>query len=311
MIDVKELKKMAEGKWLGIFENVGIILPAKLGDHGPCPCCGGTDRFRLDKDTKDGTYYCNGCGPSDGVNLVQKYLGMTLPEAIKRISEILGHVDLDSYKVTNIDDVNKRKEWLINLWKESVPLTGSCMASQYLHGRGISVSPEDVRFCPQCYNSEKQTKLPAMVAAVRDNDGRPVSIHRTYLNGPQKADVEKVKMLMPATAALRGVAIRLSSKFDVVLGVAEGIETALAASQLYDMPVWATVSTSIMESFVPPSGVKRVVIYADNDNNFAGQQSAYRLAYRLNRDGYIVNVEIPSLGDFADEVFHEYRKQLA
>jgi putative DNA primase/helicase len=69
---------------------------------------------------------------------------------------------------------------------------------------------------------------------------------------------------------LAGAAIRLTP-VSRTLGIAEGIETALAASELFEVPVWSCISTTGIESFEPPEGAEHIVIFADNDENFAGQ----------------------------------------
>ena len=68
-----------------------------------------------------------------------------------------------------------------------------------------------------------------MIAAVRDDAGL-VAVHRTFLNGATarqaKFDNPKRLLAVPETGAVRiGAANR-------VLGIAEGIETALAANQI-------------------------------------------------------------------------------
>jgi len=67
---------------------------------------------------------------------------------------------------------------------------------------------------------------------------------------------------MPAVKTVRESAIRLFEPTDDV-GVAEVIETAIAARELFGAPPWATISATIMESFVPPAGVRRLTIFAD------------------------------------------------
>ena len=60
---------------------------------------------------------------------------------------------------------------------------------------------------------------------------------------------------------------------------------------------------SFVETFEPPAGVKEVVIFADNDTNFAGQAAAYRAAHRLKLRGFAVEVCIPQEpGDWLDEL---------
>ena len=147
-----------------------------------------------------------------------------------------------------------------------------------------------------------------MVALVSGQDGKGVTLHRTYLNGTKKADLESPKKLMPHGGNMKGAAIRLFKPTDV-LGVAEGIETACAATQMFDIPTWACVSSTILESFEPPDNVRKVVIFADNDNNYVGQSAAYRLAKKLYGKPFdrIVDVQIPTLKDFNDELMHSNR----
>ena len=95
-----------------------------------------------------------------------------------------------------------------------------------------------------------------------------------------------------------GSAIRLHEPVQGVLGVAEGIETALSASQLYRCPVWALINANNLEKWMPPAGVNHIMIFGDNDLTFTGQAAAYALAKRLalmgNGDSeYKVDVLIP------------------
>src|SRR5579864_4184849 len=63
-----------------------------------------------------------------------------------------------------------------------------------------------------------------------------------------------------------------------VLGVAEGIETALAAQLLFGFPVWACLSAGQLTTFEPTIGTQRLVVCGDNDADGTGQRAAYTLA---------------------------------
>ena len=55
--------------------------------------------------------------------------------------------------------------------------------------------------------------------------------------------------------------------------------------------------------FEPPAGVGHVIIFADNDENFAGQAAAYRAAHRLALRGIEVEVVTPpAAGDWLDHL---------
>ncbi len=132
-----------------------------------------------------------------------------------------------------------------------------------------------------------------MIAMVTGPDGKPSILHRTYLTEDgRKAPVVEPRRLMPGTIA-KGAAIRLAPAGEV-LGIAEGIETALSASALFGVPCWAAVSAGMLAAWQPPSEAKRIIIFGDNDPNYAGQAAAYALAKRLGMDGRVVKVQIPA-----------------
>ena len=91
-----------------------------------------------------------------------------------------------------------------------------------------------------------------------------------------------------------------------MLGLAEGIETAIAVHQKRSIPVWATLGCTNMHDFIGiPSGVKRLLVFADNDAKFAGQAAAYALAHRLATSTSMeVTVLVPPIvgTDWLDEL---------
>ena len=310
MIDVDRVRKASIGKWRSILANLGIEVPEDPKKHGPCPACGGKDRFRFDDKDGAGTFFCNACNAGDGFHLVQRVLGISFIESCQRVSDVIG---ISDFVKPNQEKPVDFKKLLIDLWKSSNPITGSDQASTYLHARGISLTPENVRFCPECYESETKSRIPAMVALVSGSDGKGVTMHRTYLDGTKKASLESPKKLMPHRGNMKGAAIRLFKPADV-LGVAEGIETACAATQMFDIPTWACVSSTILESFIPPQEIKKIVIFGDNDSNFTGAKSAYKLANELyTKHDKIVEVQIPVEPgwDWADALAHQVTRNAA
>ena len=141
-----------------------------------------------------------------------------------------------------------------------------------------------------------------MLAVVRDAEGKPLSLHRTFLHDDSKAPVECPRKLMPGLLS-EGYAIRLGPA-NRVLGVAEGIETALAAAVLYELPVWAAVNSGNLAKWWPPEGTEEVLILGDAATKFGGQAAAYALAHRLAVKGIEVTVRLPeTLGlDWNDEL---------
>jgi putative DNA primase/helicase len=88
--------------------------------------------------------------------------------------------------------------------------------------------------------------------------------------------------------------VALSDYTSGPLGIAEGIETAMGASAIFDLPVWAAISAGMMAKWVPPEGCDEVAIFGDNDPKFGGQSAAYTLAHRLATKSNIkVTIHIP------------------
>lgn len=289
------------GKWRGILASLGLPDDVLKDKHGPCPMCGGTDRFRWDNKDGRGTYYCNQCGSGDGWDLLMGFREWKFAQAADAVREVCGRAAPDPVRTQRTDE--KKREDIRKLWKQSTPVTKGNLVDRYLNTRGVSeaVYPRSLRFCERCWFEEK-IYYPAMLALVEDADGNPVTLHRTWLahDGSGKAPVDEPRRIMPATVPA-GSAIRLGEAGEV-LGVAEGIETALCAMSRFEIPVWSCISSSIMSKWEPPPGVEEVVIFADNDRKFGGQAAAYNLAHRLSVKGLRVSVKVPKLmgSDWAD-----------
>lgn len=135
--------------------------------------------------------------------------------------------------------------------------------------------------------------LRAMLAPVVALDGELRSVHRTYFG-----DVPSRKKLTETIDTVNGCAVRLFG-LETTLGIAEGIETALAAHELFGVPTWAALTAGSVEKFDVPAGVECLVIFGDNDATFTGQAAAYALANRLacKRREIAVTVEIPPAVD--------------
>lgn len=301
MLPVREI---ARGKWPGILKQLGMEERYLKNQHGPCPLCGGRDRYRFDDLEGNGTYFCSSCGAGDGIKLVMLFKNVDFKNAAMQVESAAGFVKQEKYDTKKTDE-QKRKA-LNAVWAESVPVVHGDPVCEYLESRGIVLSyiPPSLRFSPRLkYYRDDQTlegHYQGMLAMVTAPDGSGATIHRTYLNGKNKADVPSPKKLMQGLPT-KGAAIRLSPVAETI-GVAEGIETALAASLLFGVPTWACVSANGVETFQPPEGVKRVVIFGDNDSSFVGQSAAYKLACSLVRAGIDADVRIctESGKDWAD-----------
>ena len=298
-----DVRTVAAGRWRGILAGFGIDEHALTGKHCACPLCGGKDRFRFDDKDGRGTYYCSGCGAGDGFKLAMGYTGKPFRDIAQQVERTAGSLPTVAAKSGRTDD--EKREAMRRMWAGAAPVALGDETSLYLAGRGLKLEGRHqcLRTHPAlAYHGEGQTgTYPAMLALVTGQDGKGRSIHRTYLQDGQKAPVQSPKKLTEGLG-IAGAAIRLGGVAER-LGIAEGVETALAVAQLFSLPVWSCISAHGVESFEPPEGVKAVVIFADHDANFTGQKASFAAAHRLSLRGIGVEVRIPpQVGDWHDEL---------
>ena len=84
------LKDRALGRWRGILPALGVPAKALSNRHGPCPMCGGKDRFRFDDKGGRGTWICSKCGAGDGIELVKRIQNVEFKEAARLIEQHVG-----------------------------------------------------------------------------------------------------------------------------------------------------------------------------------------------------------------------------
>lgn len=295
---------LARGRWRGLLERFGIDAAHLTGRQVGCPACGGKDRFRFDDKEGRGTFFCSGCGAGDGFDLLARALGWSFRKAAKKIETEAGLVPVVASKGGAQPDYQARLEKCTVLWRQSKAVAAGDAVASYLANRvpGLAAVPSVIRLHPSLlYRDDSISKnFPAMLAKVQDANGKGCALHRTFLNGSGgKADVATPKRVLGNLPD--GCAIRLGPVSET-LGIAEGIETALAASMLHDVVTWAAVSAGGLERWTPPQETGRVIVFGDSDDSFTGQAAAFSLAKRLRRDGLDVEVRLPERGDWADEI---------
>lgn len=316
-----ELKAKAEGMW----DQILIALAPKIADaldkpglrHIDCPMHGGTNDFRVFRDVStSGGGVCT-CGTwPDGFGLLSALNGWSFKETLEEVSrKIMGETPqlspVPAKPARRIDTASEDRairSRLTAIVRGSVPISDPSaeLGRRYLVGRGLDPNEVALRFHASLAYYEAKVfvgHFPAIVALVKSPLGMPVSIHRTYLSTEgRKADVGSPKKLCEHASdrPLQGAAIRLYPA-GRTLAVAEGIETAMAVTKLTGVPCWATMTAGLMEKFVPPSGVEKVLIFADKDRPSRyhpqghGQEASRKLAENLWKIGVKAGVRLPPL----------------
>lgn len=310
-----DVMALAVGKWPSILMHFGVEERFLGTKHGPCPMCGGKDRYRFIDKVGDGWWMCNQCGSGDGMDLLMGVTRMDFKQAANELRPVVGGCHYTTPNVITADVRKKRLKDSVELWGKG--LQDSALLGEYMHYRGLDDAEwhgADLRVnmdTPYYEDGDFKGKFPAMLARVSTRDGKLALVHRTYLHKDKEAFRSKKKMT-PSARDWKGGCIRLfGTKGADTLIVAEGIETALSVRAIVYrntgrlIPCWAAVSANAMEKIAIPDHIKHVVIGADNDATFTGQKSAYILANRLTvHDKRKVQVQVaPKVGtDFNDEL---------
>ncbi|HAT8858968.1 TPA: hypothetical protein F8A23_08725 [Legionella pneumophila] len=315
----------AQGQWPEILSALGIDKRYLKNKHGACPVCGGKDRFRFDDKEGKGTFYCNQCGSGYGIKLLQNFNKWSFTEAVNQVAKVLGiqtqiknhnfnqrinsSPQIHKHNRLNTEELWKRQDSLNYTWLQSQIVSSGDLVDVYLKSRGISLKeyPYSLRQHPHLpYYDDKGLvgHFPAMIALVRDQNNKMVTLYRTYLGKACKADIPTPKKLMPSIQprASVGAAIKLYQPVNGKIVLAEGIETALSIHVATKLPVWATISAVGLEKIILPSSITEVIIAIDNDESHCGQNVSSKLATRLLAEGRKVKRIIPpkSGQDFND-----------
>ncbi len=193
---------------------------------------------------------------------------------------------------------------IANSW----PLTATNAAGLYLKRRHIFTGTEspDLRFVAKLEYLERviredgsefwfKGEFPAMIALMRDLSGIVVGLQRFYLaDDGRKAEVPVVKKTMVGRGTIKGSAVKLAPIKNGLLGIAEGVETALAASVLTGVPVWAAISAGNVEAFAIPPEVRRLIVFGDFDETGVGQRVAKALVERAREAGIVAVSALPT-----------------
>jgi putative DNA primase/helicase len=189
------------------------------------------------------------------------------------------------------------------LYRRASPASGT-HAETYLRARGIAGSITPIlRFLEACPHRNGHY-YSAMVAPILNLDGDLIAVHKTFLSpdGSGKADLPKQEQ-RETCGPMRGGAVRLACHDpDRELIVAEGIESTISVMQIFGLPGWAAICAGGIEALELPRDALRILIAADNDENFVGQRAALAACSRWRYEGRQVRILIPpNIGhDFND-----------
>jgi hypothetical protein len=280
--------------------------------YGPCPRCGGNDRFSINVNKQ--IWNCRGCAKGgDVVDLVQHLDGVDFRAAVVTLGggderRPIAPVKPAVHHETESDAQKTARA--LRIWDEASEVNGT-LAEEYLKRRGLDLPGDDdaLRFYSPCQFGD--TRYPCLIALFRDIvTNAPKAIHRVAL-GPGGMLIAK-RML----GRVGGCAVKLDPDENVELSltVGEGIETMLAARARGFKPAWAVGSAGALKNFPVLPGVESLVVIVDHDppdknGRCAGQEAAAECSERWTLAGCEVRRILPRRqgADMADliEVPHD------
>jgi putative DNA primase/helicase len=306
-----EIHAAIGGSWPAILSQLGVADEFLRKKAGPCPACGGTDRYTFDNRKGRGDFYCRQCGPGDGFELLCRVHNWTFADARRRVIEMAGIRDVRSApsplptRATGRSAPQPSRAPLrVSQLRASSCTVDQCeSAIQYLTSRSLWPLPQACTLrahasVPYFEEARQIGRYAALMAEVVNAAGELVTLHVTYLEGGRKLADHEPRKLLSKLEGHEGCAVRLVPAAKT-LGIAEGIETALSAAALEGIPTWAAINTALLSKFEPPAEVSELVVFADRDE--AGLLAALTLAERLQgRVRFRVRTPRPPANDWND-----------
>jgi hypothetical protein len=324
MIAAETLERARDVDLVATAERLGSSLKRMTAAEwaGPCPACGGTDRFAIN--VRRRLWNCRSCsrGGNDAISLVGHLRGLDFREAVAFLvggdarpapQARQGRPQLGgSKKEPPKSDAAFVSRLVDDIVREIVPMIGSPGEPYLREVRRIDPDAiaddlqrtDAIGWHPSVLFREAGhaldgKRLGCIVGVMTDPvTARPTgAISRTYIDENLRK-IGKAKTLgSPA-----GI-VRLTPDDEVLEGLhlAEGLETALDAMARGFRPIWSTGSTALMAKFPVLAGVDCLTIFADNDRNETGLIAANEVAGRWLAAGRETHVYLrETMGDLND-----------
>lgn len=153
-MDLQDVKRAAQGRWLEILANVAGISNDFLTDReGPCPKCGGSTRFRFTNMQGNGSVFCSHCarGLGDGIDAVGWMLDIGARDSIQRVGEYLGLRNSRSQLFRNSDSPNKNSTPLVDRAEPVDRAQQAAKDLEKIHSQLLAIKWDQAAVAMWCY----------------------------------------------------------------------------------------------------------------------------------------------------------------
>lgn len=280
------------GAWRQTLEGYGCKLPNGR-HHGPCPVCGGKDRFRFDDKDGRGTWFCSQCDPQSGggLLLLSRYLGKPTIETAKEligqdmprtIAPVRKHSATDEQMR---DELRKRAQrGAVMLMEHSAPASNPYMDGKGLHGdwpvnSQIMMGADHERIEPG-----------ALLLIPVYKNGELVNVQKITAEGKKRpiygGDMSGVCHVITGTGK--------------IVAITEGFATGVTVNRMTNATTYVAFNTGNLMAITAQARVENpdanIVIFADNDEHGAGLKYAEDAAIPVNAKIALP----PEIGDWDD-----------
>lgn len=280
------------GAWRQTLEGYGCKLPNGR-HHGPCPVCGGKDRFRFDDKDGRGTWFCSQCDPQSGggLLLLSRYLGKPTIETAK---ELIGQdmprtvAPVRKHSATDEqmrEELRKRaKRGAVMLMEHSKQDSHPYMDKKGLHGD---------------WPVNSQIMMGADHERIEPGDLLLVPV---YKNG-ELVNVQKITgegKKRPIYGGEMGGVCHIITGTGKIVAIAEGFATGVTVNRMTNAKTYVAFNTSNLMAITAQARDENtganIVIFADNDEHGAGLKYAEDAAIPVNAKIALP----PEIGDWDD-----------
>ena len=312
MLSVGDIER---ARAVSLAELVGGDVPLKkVGKElcGRCPFHGEkTASFYVIPDK--GFFHCFGCGAhGTAIDYVMRSKHVGFAAAVRELIHSSEHLTTRPQvrpAAISLPDERETDPLVLDLWRSA---NAPRLVDHYLYSRGLTAGRAQaaLRGHYSVWCSESRRHRPAVLAAVQDSSGEICAVQRIWVEprceadgsglppkGARSRDLAAGKKTL---GKLRDGAVRLFNSARS-MGLAEGVETALAAAEIFCVPVWAAAGGARMGAVWLPGECLRLTIFGDNGS--AGRELAARaVETHRARGGITVSAEFPPehWGDWND-----------
>lgn len=290
-----------QGQWRTVLNNYSVKLPNNK-KHGPCPVCGGKDRFRFDDKNGLGTWYCSQCPEQSGggLKLLSMYLGKTTMDTAKELvgddihrsiaPKRIHTVNYDEVRAANIEQAKKGAKLMI--------AAATKASHEYMTNKGLSgewlVNGEPMM------SREGVTPVGDLLLVPVYKYGELVNVQKITKDGTKRpivgGDMQGVHHIIDG--ASKNIAI------------VEGFATGVTINQATKWKTYVSFNTGNLSAAVKQAKgdhpEANVIIFGDHDkidenhNRRPGEYYANEAAAAYGAGVVIPDMDIDTTGDWDD-----------